>query len=94
MSAQHMNPEQSLQAQSDLEATHFVGMHWGTYDLSDEPIEAGPVLVQRAAAERGIDSERLHVISPGGSVALSGARGQTRADVCHRYFPSSVTAAL
>jgi L-ascorbate metabolism protein UlaG (beta-lactamase superfamily) len=87
MSAQHMSPEQSLQAQSDLGATHFVGMHWGTYDLSDEPIEAGPALVQSIAAERGIGSEHLHVISPGGSVALAGARGQTRAEVRHRYVP-------
>ncbi|HET6335176.1 MAG TPA: MBL fold metallo-hydrolase [Polyangiales bacterium] len=85
MSAQHMSPEQSLQAQVDLNATHFVGMHWGTYDLSNEPIEAGPVLVQRVAAERGIGPDRLHVIEPGGSVALAGARGQTRAEVRHRY---------
>jgi L-ascorbate metabolism protein UlaG (beta-lactamase superfamily) len=89
MSAQHMSPEQSLQAQSDLGATHFVGMHWGAYDLSDEPMEAGPMLVQRAAAERGIGPERLHVITPGGSVALDGARGQTRAEVCHRYSPDT-----
>jgi L-ascorbate metabolism protein UlaG (beta-lactamase superfamily) len=87
MSAQHMSPEQSLQAQVDLAATHFLGMHWGAYDLSNEPIEAGPALVQRVAAERGIGSERLHVVSPGGSVALSGARGQTRAEVRHRYSP-------
>jgi L-ascorbate metabolism protein UlaG (beta-lactamase superfamily) len=85
MSAQHMSPEQSLQAQVDLNATHFVGMHWGTYDLSNEPIEAGPVLVQRVAAERGIGPDRLHVIEPGGSVALAGARGLTRAEVRHRY---------
>jgi L-ascorbate metabolism protein UlaG (beta-lactamase superfamily) len=87
MSAQHMSPEQSLQAQADLGATHFVGMHWGVYDLSDEPIEAGPVLVQRAAVERGVGPDRLHVIQPGGSVALVGARGQTRAEVRHRYSP-------
>jgi L-ascorbate metabolism protein UlaG (beta-lactamase superfamily) len=85
MAAQHMSPEQSLDAQLDLTATHLVGMHWGAYDLSDEPIDAGPKLVRALAAERGLDAGRLHVIAPGGSVALRGARGQTRADVRHRW---------
>lgn len=87
MSAQHMSPEQSLDAYADLPATHFVGMHWGAYDLSDEPLDAGVRLVTRVAAERGIDAARLHVVSPGGSVALSGARSATRAEVRHRFVP-------
>jgi len=85
MDAQHMNPEQSLAAFRDLEATHFVGMHWAAYDLSDEPLVAGPQLVNELAAERGIPTERLHVLTPGGSLALAGARGQTRAERRHLW---------
>jgi L-ascorbate metabolism protein UlaG (beta-lactamase superfamily) len=85
MDAQHMNPEQSLAAFRDLEATHFVGMHWAAYDLSDEPLAAGPQLVNELAAERGIPPERLHVLAPGGSLALAGARGQTRAERRHLW---------
>jgi L-ascorbate metabolism protein UlaG (beta-lactamase superfamily) len=94
MSAQHMSPEQSLQAQADLGATHFVGMHWGAFDLSNEPVEAGAALVQATAAERGIGLDRLHVIKPGGSLAIAGARGETRAEVRHRYGSTESPAAF
>ncbi|MET0342631.1 MAG: MBL fold metallo-hydrolase [Polyangiales bacterium] len=85
MGTQHMSPEQSLDALTDLDATHFVGMHWGAYDLSDEPMEAGPVIVRDEAAARGLDPARLHVIRPGGSVRLDGARGATRATDDYPY---------
>lgn len=85
MQAQHMSPEQSLDALGALGAQHFVGMHWGAYDLSDEPPTAGPALVLEHAAQRGLTNERVHVLQPGGSLALHGARGQADAEVLHRY---------
>jgi L-ascorbate metabolism protein UlaG (beta-lactamase superfamily) len=90
MSAQHMSPEQSLSALDDLSATHLVGMHWAAYDLSDEPIDAGPRLLLQTAAVGGMAESRLHVLRPGGSLALRGKRGQTAAEVNHRW--SAVTA--
>src|SRR6185312_6511020 len=87
MQTQHMSPEGSLDALAALRAQHFVGMHWGAYDLSDEPLAAGPALVYAEAAKRGLGSERLHVLRPGGSVALVGEAGATRAEVRHRYVP-------
>ena len=85
MQLQHMSPEQSLDALDALSAQHFVGMHWGAYDLSDETLEAGPELVFAEAEKRGLSDQRLHVLHPGGSVALQGERGATRAEVTHRY---------
>jgi L-ascorbate metabolism protein UlaG (beta-lactamase superfamily) len=87
MQAQHMSPEQSLDALNALRAQHFVGMHWGAYDLSDEPLAAGPALVYGEAQRRGLGSDRLHVLHPGGSVALHGPAGAARAEVIHRYQP-------
>ena len=85
MQLQHMSPEQSLDALEALSARHFIGMHWGAYDLSDEAPEAGPALVFSEAEQRGLSPERLHVLHPGGSIALHGASGATRAEVTHRY---------
>ncbi|HKP59357.1 MAG TPA: MBL fold metallo-hydrolase [Polyangiales bacterium] len=89
MSPQHMSPEQSLTTLADLDATHLVGMHWAAYDLSDEPLDAGPRLLLAAAADSGTDTARLHVLSPGGSLALRGERGRTAAEVKHRFVATS-----
>jgi L-ascorbate metabolism protein UlaG (beta-lactamase superfamily) len=85
MSAQHMSPEQSLDALGDLQASHLVGMHWAAYDLSNEPLDAGPRLLAQTAAERGTSKQSLHVLVPGGSIGLQGARGATRASVLHPW---------
>jgi L-ascorbate metabolism protein UlaG (beta-lactamase superfamily) len=83
MGTQHMSPAQSLAAYRDLDAGHFVGMHWGTFDLSDEPIDAGPRWLRDIVAAERLDAGRYHVLSPGGSLGLAGARGETSAHTRH-----------
>lgn len=50
----HLNPEEAVQAASDLEAKQVVGMHWGTFDLSDEPLDEPPHRFLAAAARQGL----------------------------------------
>ena len=38
MQESHMNPEEALQACQDLRAKRMVPMHFGTFDLTDEPL--------------------------------------------------------
>jgi L-ascorbate metabolism protein UlaG (beta-lactamase superfamily) len=38
MKDNHMNPEETLKAANDLRTKVFVPIHWGTFDLSDEPL--------------------------------------------------------
>jgi L-ascorbate metabolism protein UlaG (beta-lactamase superfamily) len=85
MASQHMNPDESLTALRELRASHFVGMHWAAYDLSDEPLAAGAERALALAPQLGLGAERMHVIVPGGSVALEGESGGTRATTVHRY---------
>ena len=73
MGSQHMPPEDSVRAFEDLGARHFVGMHWGTFDLSDEPVDAGPELLTEIISERALDPRRFTVLHHGGAVALNGA---------------------
>lgn len=94
MSTQHMEPEDSLRAYEDLSATHFVGMHWGTFDLSDEPLEAGPRWLRRAVTERSLAPGRFHVLDVGGSVGLSGLRNETVAMTRHAWCDPDASAAL
>lgn len=46
----HMNPQEAAQAHLDLGASRSVGMHFGTFQLTDEAIDAPVIGLQEAAA--------------------------------------------
>jgi L-ascorbate metabolism protein UlaG (beta-lactamase superfamily) len=48
MAPVHMDPAEAVQAHLALGAAHSVGMHFGTFQLTDEPIDA-PLLALEAA---------------------------------------------
>lgn len=49
MRESHMNPEEALRAATDLRAVRAVAMHYGTFDLSDEPLQEPPLRFREAA---------------------------------------------
>jgi len=51
MAPVHMDPAEAVQAHLDLRARHSVGMHFGTFQLTDEAIDA-PVLALAEARRR------------------------------------------
>ncbi len=71
MEAVHMNPEEAVQAALDMEAEHVLPVHWGAFDLADDPFSEAPARLQTAAAARGI-SERLHVLAVGEQWSVGG----------------------
>ena len=42
MMESHMNPEEALQSAADVGASKALGVHFGTFDLSDEPLAEPP----------------------------------------------------
>ena len=70
MKPQHMNPSESIQAMQDLGAARMIAMHWGTFDLSDEPLDEGTRAVQQAMDVAKLAARRVHVLPHGGSLAL------------------------
>lgn len=68
----HMNPEEALAAFRDLGAAHLLPMHWGTFDLTDEPIDEADRVLERLLAEFGPDlSRRVHRLAIGESYRLA-----------------------
>lgn len=67
----HLHPDTALQAFRDLRAHHLVPIHWGTFWISDEPM-AEPPRMLLAAAERAGLQEKVHILTNGQSLQLSG----------------------
>ena len=60
----HLNPEEAIQAALDLDARTAVAMHFGTFDLSDEPLDEPPRRFLDEAGVRGL-GERACVMAIG-----------------------------
>jgi len=71
MEKQHMNPEQAVQAFVDLGARHFVAMHWGTFKLTDEPLDEPPQRLVSEWDRRRLPRERLHIPATGETLDLA-----------------------
>jgi N-acyl-phosphatidylethanolamine-hydrolysing phospholipase D len=61
----HVNPEEAVQAAIDLRATRVVGMHFGTFDLTDEPLDEPPRRFHAAGVRRGFAPERVWTLNIG-----------------------------
>ena len=56
-SAYHTNPEEALSVAQDLKSEKVIGMHWGTFVLSLEPIMEPPVRFKDNAEKYGFNKE-------------------------------------
>jgi N-acyl-phosphatidylethanolamine-hydrolysing phospholipase D len=64
----HMSPEEALRAWRDLHATRFVGIHWGTFSLGEEPYDEPPRRLAQEVKARGLDAHAVWILKPGESV--------------------------
>ena len=70
MKSAHINPEEAVKVFSDLGAQYAIGIHWGTFQLTDEPREAPRDGLEAALAAAGIDPARFVAAEPGGVYEL------------------------
>jgi N-acyl-phosphatidylethanolamine-hydrolysing phospholipase D len=76
----HLDPDDALAAFEALTAEPgrgapiLVAMHWGTFVLSDEPLDEPVARIRGAWADRGHAAERLWVLPAGETRVLSSAR--------------------
>ena len=70
MRAAHMNPQEAVRFHREVGARRSVGMHWGTFQLTDEGREEPVRALEGARSEAGLSDEDFIVLKPGGSVLV------------------------
>ena len=61
----HISPDESVQVHQDVRAKRSVAMHWGTFVLTDEPLDEPPKELARQLAKAGLTSEDFFVLKHG-----------------------------
>ncbi len=57
----YMNPEESLRAFKDLQGKKMLAIHWGTFRISDEPVDEPPERLRKAMADEGLDTSTVWI---------------------------------
>ena len=65
MSTQHVNPAEAVQIHLDLGAKRSLGVHWGTFDLTDESLDTPPRQLADARRAQGVADEAFFVMAIG-----------------------------
>jgi N-acyl-phosphatidylethanolamine-hydrolysing phospholipase D len=65
MKTMHVNPAEAVRAHIDLNARYSVGMHWGTFRLTDERLDEPPVKLAEALARERISPLRFFLMKHG-----------------------------
>jgi len=65
MSTQHTDPAEALQIATDVGAQHLLGIHWGTFPLTDEPWDEPPRLLDDSLRDHQGTPIRAQAMRPG-----------------------------
>ena len=65
MRPQHADPEEAYRAFLDLGARTMIPMHWGCFDLTDEPIDLAPRVLEEVLERTGADRSRVRTMAVG-----------------------------
>lgn len=63
----HIDPEQAAQLFRSVGASYALGVHWGTFELSDEPIDGPPRRLKAELERLGMDVGAFRTIEAGSS---------------------------
>ena len=59
MKDHHCNVEEALQIHKDLKSKKSIAMHWGTFQLTDEPMDEPVKLLKKLTAEKKLLSDEV-----------------------------------
>jgi N-acyl-phosphatidylethanolamine-hydrolysing phospholipase D len=65
MKSAHLNPEEAVNVFNDLGAKRAIGIHWGTFKLTLEPMTEPPLKIQEALKNAGVPEKKFRVLRHG-----------------------------
>lgn len=75
MRAYHVNPQEAVKMHQDLRARYSVAMHWGTFILTDEPLDEPPRKLREALGKAALPLSEFEVYKHGETRWLDGRYG-------------------
>jgi L-ascorbate metabolism protein UlaG (beta-lactamase superfamily) len=70
MRTQHIDPSEAVRAFQALGAERFFAMHWGTFKLTDEPLDEPPRVLVHEWEAAGLPEARREILAIGQTVRL------------------------
>jgi L-ascorbate metabolism protein UlaG (beta-lactamase superfamily) len=70
MKNHHINPEEAVQAHTELRSKQSVAMHWGTFMLTDEPLDEPPAKLKKALQEMGVPESEFIILKHGETILI------------------------
>lgn len=65
MAQQHVNPDEALKIHRDLLARRSLGIHWGSFELTDEPLDEPPRALAAARSAHGVAEDAFFTLAIG-----------------------------
>jgi N-acyl-phosphatidylethanolamine-hydrolysing phospholipase D len=62
MKSMHLNPQEAVQVHQDVQSQQSIGMHWGTFKLTEEPLAEPPLFLQKVLQERKFAPDKFIVL--------------------------------
>jgi len=67
MRSVHMDPEDAVQAFLDLRGKKMLGIHWGAFVMTDEPMDEPPRRLETAVAQKRLSKDDVWILKIGES---------------------------
>ena len=61
----HLSPPEAVQAFLDLQADIFIPIHWGTFELADEPLDNPPAVLREEIKRLNLDLDKFWILKHG-----------------------------
>ncbi|WP_155835143.1 MBL fold metallo-hydrolase [Herbaspirillum sp. RV1423] len=70
MKAHHVDPEEAVKIHQDVHAKRAIGIHWGSFEMTDEPLDEPPQRLAEAVKKAGLAAGEFTVLKHGETLKL------------------------